>query len=105
MCDLGDKLLNGVKSMYVGSLTCMRVKEVSVKEWCDTRLCQVSLAFQRKYGCCNERSENGDREDGSDISGRRRREREIGLLSADDLVLCGELDEGLKVIMGSFVEV
>ena len=28
-----------------------------------------------------------------------------GLLYADDLVLCGELDEDLRVIVGLFVEV
>ena len=26
MCDVGGKLLNGIKSMYVNSLACVRVK-------------------------------------------------------------------------------
>ena len=49
------------------------------------------------YGCSNERGENGDGEEGSEISRGGKLVEIIGLLYPDDLVLCGELEEDLRV--------
>ena len=73
MYDVGGKLLNRIKSMYVNSLTYVRVKgakrecfriDIGVNAW----VYHVPLAFQCIYGCSGERSENGDGEEGIDIS-------------------------------------
>ena len=55
------------------------------------------MAFQCIYGC-NDGSEDGDGKEG-------REWRLPGLLYADDLFLCGELEENLGVMVGWFVEV
>ena len=58
MYDAGGKLLNGIKSMYINSLACIRLTG------CETRLCHVPLTLQCVYGCSDERNENGDEEEG-----------------------------------------
>ena len=58
----------------------------------------VPLAFQCIYGCGDEGGEDGDEEEG-------REWRLPDLLYAEDLVLCGESEEGLRAIVGRFVEV
>ena len=73
--------------------------------WCETRLSHVPLAFQCNL-CISEGVENRDGEDGSEISrGEERDWRLPGLLYADDLVLCGKLEEDMKVMVGCLVEV
>ena len=58
----------------------------------------VPLALQHIYGCRVEGGEYGDGEEG--------REWKLpGLLYADDLVLCGESEEDLRMMVGSFAEV
>ena len=57
MYDVGDKLLSGIKSMYVDSLICVRV-QVS-----ETGMHYIPLAFQCIYGC------NDDGKEGSEIPG------------------------------------
>ena len=57
--------------IYINSLSCIKVirgENVSFRI-ASTRYCYVPLAFQGVYGCSNERSENGEGEDGSEISG------------------------------------
>ena len=51
---------------------------------------RVSLAFQSIHGCSDKRGESGDGEEG-------REWRLPSLLYADDLVLCGELDEDITM--------
>ena len=58
----------------------------------------VPLVFQCIYGCSDERNENEYGKEG-------REWRLPGLLYVDDLVLCCELEEDLKAMMGRFVEV
>ena len=89
--DVGGKPLNGIKSMHVNSLICVRVKG------CEIRLYHVPLAFQCIRGRCDE-SENRDGEEG-------REWRLPGLLYAYYLGLCDESEEDLKVMGGRFVEV
>ena len=68
MCDVGDKLLGGIKSMYVGSLSCVKDKG-GESEWfrIDTGVrqgCIMSpLAFKCIYGC-SDGGENGDGKEG-----------------------------------------
>ena len=64
------------------------------------------MAVQCIYGCSDEGGEDGDGNDGSEISGGGEREWKFtGLLYANDLVLCGESKEDLKSMVGCFVEV
>ena len=58
----------------------------------------VPLSVQYIYGCSNEGSENGDGKEG-------REWRLSGFLYAGDLVLCGESEENLWVMVGRFVDV
>ena len=62
----------------------------------------VLFAFQCIYGCSDEGSEDGNGKEGSEIPGEWRLP---GLLFADDLALCGELEEDLRVMVGQFVVV
>ena len=56
------------------------------------------MAFQCIYGSSDEGGEDRD--------GKERREWKLpGFLYADDLVLCGESEEDLRVMVGQFVEV
>ena len=62
MYDMGGKLLNGIKSMYVNSLSCVRVKGVEsecfrIDSGVETGVYHVPLAFQCMYGCIDERGE------------------------------------------------
>ena len=52
------------------------------------------------YGCNDERGENGDGEDGSEVSGGGKRVRLPSLLYVEDLAMCGESEEDLKVMVG-----
>ena len=84
------KLLSGIKSMYVDILFHVRVKE------------GVSFPFgssmYKLYGCSDERGEN--------VDGKERREWRLpGLMYANDLVLCGESEEDLRMMVRCFVEV
>ena len=81
--------------MYIDSSACVRVKGG------ETGLHTVPLAFQCIYGCSDERGETGDGKEGSEIHGRG--ERVAGFLYADNLVLCGESEEDLRVMVGWFV--
>ena len=59
MYDMGGKLLNGIKSMYVNSLACVRVIG-------DDILCSLgSLIYIWTH---DELGKNGDGEEGSEIS-------------------------------------
>ena len=57
----------------------------------------IPLAVQSIYGCSDEGGENGNGEEG-------REWRLPGLFYADDLVLCGELEEDLRALVGHFAE-
>ena len=63
--------------------------------WGETGLHHVPFAFQCIYRCSDERGENGDGKEG-------REWRLPGLLYTDDLVLCGESEEELRVMVGQF---
>ena len=54
------------------------------------------MAFQCIYECSDEKGENGE---------EGREWRLPGLLYTDDLALCGGLEEDLREIPGSFVDI
>ena len=58
----------------------------------------VPLAFKCIYGCSTEGGKNEDGKEGREL-------RLLGLLYADGLILCGELEENLRAMVGSFVGV
>ena len=58
----------------------------------------VPLAVKCIYGCSNEGGKNEDQKEGREL-------RLPGLLYANDLVLCGESEEDLRAMIGSFVGV
>ena len=58
----------------------------------------VPLAVRCIYGCSNEGGKNGDVKGGREL-------RLSELLYADNLILCGESEEDLRVILGCFVGV
>ena len=58
----------------------------------------VPLAVKCIYGCSNEGGNNEDGKEGRELG-------LPGLLYVDDLVLCGESEEDLKAVVGSFVGV
>ena len=65
----------------------------------------VPLAVQCIYGCSNEGGEQRDGKEGSEIHGRWEEWRLLGLLYTDDLVLHGESEENLRVIVRCFAKV
>ena len=84
MYDVGGKLLNSIKSIYVNILDCVRVKGGASEAFridSDVRHgCIMShWGFQCIYGCSDERGENGVEEEG-------REWRLLGLLYEFDLV-------------------
>ena len=99
MHDVGSKLLNGIKSMYVNSLTCVKVKR-GESECFRIDIGVRPLTFQciYRYAGNDEGGENGNGEEEKEW-------KILVLLYADDLVLCGESEEDLKVMVKCFVEV
>ena len=110
MHDVGDKLLGGIKSIYVDSLACVRVKE-GVSEWfkidsgvrqgciMSTWIFNVYIDAEMKE-VKTEMGRRGVRflEDG-------REWRLPGFLDANDLVLHGELEEDVRAMLGQSAEV
>ena len=58
----------------------------------------VSLPVKCIYGCSSEEGKNEDEKEVTELG-------LPGLLYADDLVLCGESEEDLRAMVGSFVGV
>ena len=83
MYDLSGKLLNGIKSMYVDNLACVRVKG------CESKCFRIDNGVRRVYHvpmdlqCIYERSdeggENGDNEEGVRLQEEGREWRLPGL--------------------------
>ena len=109
MYSIGSKLLNVIKSMYINSLACIRVKGgesecyriTSVRQGCimspwlfnvymDTLMKELKIGIGRRLVRIQEEG---------------REWRLPGLLYADDLVLCGESEEELRAMVGCFSEV
>ena len=63
------------------------------------------MALQCVCICSEERSEDRDEEDGSETLKKGREWRLPGLLYEDDIILCGESEQDLEVVMERFVDV
>ena len=73
MYDVGGKLLNGIKSMYVHISACVRVKGgdwvVQNRYWGETGVYHVPLTVQCIYGWSNKGVEDGVGKKGSELLG------------------------------------
>ena len=107
---MGGKLLNGIKSVYVKGLACVRVEgcenecfriDSGVRQVCfmspwllnvymEAIMKELKMGMGRRGVRCQEEGRDGILP---------------GHLYADDLVLCGEPKEDLRVIVGRFIEV
>ena len=101
----GGKLLSGIKSMYVDSSACVRVKG-GERFRIDNRLrqgCNVCpwLFYVYIDGVMKE-AKMGMGRKGVSLLEHRREWRVPSLLFADDLVLCNESEEELRVRVGWF---
>ena len=107
---MGGKLLNGITSMYVDSSASVRIK------WGESELFRIDCGVRQ--GCIMSPWMFNVYMDGvmevkigmgrrrvSFLEDGRREWRLPGLLYADDLVLCGESEEDLRVMVGRFIEV
>ena len=111
MYDVGGKLLGRIMSIYVGSLACVRVKG-NVSEWfrIDREVrqgCIMSPWLFNIYvdALMKEVKMRIARKEVVRFMEEGRGWRLPGRLYADDLVLCGELEEDLRTMVGQFVEV
>ena len=93
---MGGELFNGIKSMYVNSQACVRVKGG------ESECFRIDSGVRQ--GCImspwlfNVYMETVTKEEG-------REWRLPGFLQADDLILCGELDEeDLRAMVRRFIE-
>ena len=86
----GAKLLSRIKSMYLDSSACVRVKGGESKRFrIDSGVYHVPLALQCIYGW-SDGDENGDAKEGVSFLEERREWRLPDLLYADGLVPYGE---------------
>ena len=104
MYDVGGKLLSGIKSMYVDSSACVRVKvgqsdqfriDSGVRQGCIMSLWLFNVYMDGVIKVVKM---------GMGMRGGREW-RLPGLLYADDLALYGDWEEDLKVMVGQFAEV
>ena len=102
---MGGKLLNGIKNMYINNLPRVKV-EWGESEWfgIDNGVRQKCINTPWLFNVYMEavkmrigRKEMRFQEEG-------REWRLLGLLYADDLVLCGESEEDLRAMVGHFVK-
>ena len=110
MYDVGCKLLSGIKSMYIDISVCVRVKRGENKRFrIDSRVRQECIMSPWLFNVYMD----GEMKEVKMGIGRRgvifledeREWRLSGLLYANDLVLCGESKEDLRVMVGWFAEV
>ena len=99
MYDVGDKLLGGINSIYVNSLACFRVKG-GEREWfrIGNEIRQYCIMSPWNFNVYIDAVMKEVK------IGMGREWRLPGLLYEDDLVLCGESEEDLRVMLGWFVE-
>ena len=71
MYDVGDKLVNGIKSVYVNSLACVRVKEGQSD--CFRIKCGVTGVYHVPLNlpCIYGSSDEGGKNDGNGMEGRQ----------------------------------
>ena len=110
MYKVGGKLFNDIKSVYVNSLACVRVKECENECFrIDSGVRQVCIMspwfFNVYMDAVMKELEMGMGRRGLRFQEKGREWILPVLLYADDLILCGESEEDLNVIAGRFSEV
>ena len=101
-----DKLLNGIKSMYVDSSGCGKRKGGKSERFRgETGVYHVSLAVYVYMDGVMKEMKMGMGRRGVTFLEDEREWRLPGLLYADDLVLCGESEDDLKMMVGRFADV
>ena len=108
--DVGSKLLNDIRSMYVNSLAYVRVKGGENKCFRTTsgvrqRCIMSPWLFNIYMETMMKEVKMGMGKRGVRFQEEGREWRLPGLLYADNLVLCGESEGGLRAMVGRFVEV
>ena len=99
--------MSGIKSMYADSSVCDRVKGDESEQFrIYSGVIQGCITSPWLLnGWSDEGREDGDRKEGSELLEDGREWRLPGPLYADGLVLYGELEEDLRVMVGQFAEV
>ena len=105
----GGKRLNGIKSMHVDSLACVRAKgDESERFMIDSSVGQGCIMsawlFNVYMDAVIKGVKMGIGRRGVRFLEEGREWRLSGLLYEDYLVLCGESEEDLRVMVGLFVE-
>ena len=107
---MGSKLLNGVKTRYVKSLAFVRIKggesdcfriDSGVRQGCIMSPCLFNVYMDAEM----KEVEMGIGRRGVRFQEEGREWRLPCFSYADGLVLCGELEEELRAMVGRFVEV
>ena len=104
------KVLSEMKSIYVDSSLCVIVKVGESERFrIDTRVRQGCIISPRLFnvymvGVMRE-VKMGMRRNGMNFMEDGREWKLPGLLYVDDLILCGESEEDLRVMVGRFVDV
>ena len=84
MYDVGGKQLNGIKSMHINSLDCVRVIKGESECFCiDSGVRHGCILSPSIHGCINEGCQKGDVEEESEIS--------VGAESRDCLISCMQM--------------
>ena len=104
----GGKLLGGIKSIYIDILACVRIKgEIErfrigsgVRQGC----IMLPWLFNVYIDAVMKEAKMGMGRRGVRLMEEGREWRLPGLLYADDLLLCGESEEELRVMLEQFVK-
>ena len=110
MYDVGGKILSGIKSLCVDSSGCVRVKageseRFRIYSWVRQGCIMSPWVFNVYMDRVMKEVKMGMGRRGVSFLGDGREWRLHGLLYTDDLVLCGESEEHLRVMVGRFAEV
>ena len=102
--------MNDIKSMYVNSLACVRAKVGESEGFLINSVVRNGCIkspwlFNVYMNAVMKEVKMGMGKRGVRFQEEGREWRLPGLLYADDLVLCGELEENLRAIVGHFAEV
>ena len=105
---MGGELLNDIKSVYVNSLSCVRVKGRDSECFrIDSGVRQECIAspwlFNVYMDAVMKELKMGMGRRGVRFQEEGWEWRLSGFLYADDLVLCGESEENLRAIVGCFI--
>ena len=110
MCDAGGKILSGIKNMHIDSSTCVKLKEGESKRFkidCGVRqgFIKSPYLFNVYVDGVMKEVKMGMGRRGVSFLEDGRKWRLPGFFYTNDLVLCGKLEEDLRMMVGQFAEV